>query len=422
MSAASGGWDTRYEFKAVLLLCLGFGLVGLDRFMILPMFPTLMRELGLSYQDLGYVTGVLSVAWGIAGFFMGRLSDRIGRRKVVVGAMVAFSLLIGLSGLATGLLSLLAIRALMGLADGAYTPPSIVATIEASEPSRHGRNLGIQQMAAPLFGLGLGPIFVTQMLQVVDWRAIFVVVTLPGLVVGYLLHRTLRTPSAGSDAVHTATHDAGDHAWTDVFRYRNVLLNMGGMLCWLTCLIVTSAMLPSYLTDHLHLDLARMGFVLSAVGFGATAGTLVMPWLSDRLGRKPVVVGSALAALAALVLFTQVGADPGTLFAVLFAVHFFNFANITLTVGPISTESVPVKLMATASGAVIGVGEIFGGGIALVIAGTVAGRFGIEHTLYLAIVAMAFGVLVGLGLRETAPAVLKRRGHLGTPAAGGAVP
>ncbi len=96
----------------------------------------------------------------------------------------------------------------------------------------------------------------------------------------------------------------------------------------------------------------------------------------------------------------------------LFAVQFFNFANIALTVGPISAESVPVKLMATASGVVIGVGEIFGGGIAPAITDHVAGWFGIEYTPYLAIVAMAFGVLIGLGLRETAPAVLQRRGTL----------
>ena len=422
MRAVSGGWDSRYEFKAVLLLCLGFGLVGLDRFMILPMFPTLMKDLHLSYQDLGLITGILSVAWGISGFFMGRLSDRIGRRKVVVGAIVAFSLLVGVSGLATGLFSLLLIRAMMGLADGAYTPPSIVATLEASEPSRHGRNLGIQQMALPLFGLGLAPIFVTQLLQIVDWRVIFALVTPPGLIVSYFLYRTLRAPSAAGSAVHTATHDASDHAWTDVFKFRNVRLCMCGMLCWLTCLIVTTAMLPSYLTDYLHLSLPQMGFVLSAVGFGATAGTVLMPWLSDRLGRKPVMIASSLATLASLILFTRLGAAPGPLFAVLFAVHFFNFAHITLTVGPLSAESVPAKLMATASGVVIGVGEVFGGGIAPVIAGFVAGAFGIQYTLDLAIIAMIAGVLIGCGLRETAPAVLKRRAAVALPALDRAIP
>ncbi len=343
---------------------------------------------------------------------MGRLSDRIGRRKVVVGAILAFSLLVGVSGLATGLVSLLAIRAMMGLADGAYTPPSIVATLEASEPRRHGRNLGIQQMALPLFGLGFAPLFVTQMLQIVDWRFIFALVTPPGLIVSYLLYRTLRTPSAVGSAMHTATHDASDHVWTDVFRYRNVLLCMGGMLCWLTCLIVTSAMLPSYLTDYLHLGVGKMGFVLSAIGFGASAGTVTMPWLSDRLGRKPVMIGSSVATLASLLLLTRIGPAPGALFAVLFAVHFFNFAHITLTVGPLCAESVPAKLMATASGVVIGVGEIFGGGIAPAIAGYVAGWFGIQYTLYLAIIALVLGIFIGLGLRETAPAVLSRRATL----------
>jgi len=422
MSATSGEWDKGYEFRAVLLLCLGFGLVGLDRFMIVPMFPTLMKDLHLSYGDLGSITGVLSVTWGISGFFMGRLSDLIGRRKVVVGAIVAFSLLVGVSGLAGGLASLLVIRAMMGLADGAYTPPSIVATLEASPPSRHGRNLGIQQAALPLFGLGLAPIFVTQMLQVVDWRVIFVLVTPPGLVVSWLLYRTLRTPSAESDAAHTATHDARDHAWTDVFQYRNVVLNMVGMLCWLTCLTVTTAMLPSYLTDYLHLGLSQMGFVLSAIGFGATTGTVTMPWLSDRLGRKPVMIGCSLATLASLVLFSRTSADPAALFAALFSVHFFNFAHITLTVGPLSAESVPAKLMATASGLVICVGEIFGGGIAPVIAGYVAGAYGIQYPLYLAMAAMTIGVLIGISLRETAPTVLRRRSNLASPAAGTAIP
>ncbi len=404
------------------MLCLGFGLVGLDRFMILPMFPTLMKELDLSYQDLGHITGILSVAWGISGFFMGRLSDRIGRRRVVVWAMVAFSVLVGVSGLASGIGSLLLIRAMMGLADGAYTPPSIVATLEASKPSRHGLNLGIQQMALPLFGLSIAPIFVTQMLQVVDWRVIFALVAPPGLIVSYLLYRTLRTPSAQAAALHTATHDAGDHAWTDVFQHRDVWLNMVGMLCWLTCLIVTTAMLPSYLTDYLHLSLGQMGFVLSATGFGASAGTVLMPWLSDRVGRKPVMIGSSLATLASLVLLTRIGAEPGTLFAVLFVVHFFNFAHIALTVGPLSAESVPAKLMATASGVAIGVGEIFGGGIAPVIAGYIAGLYGIQYTLYLAIAALAVGVLVGLGLRETAPEVLKRRGGLAQPVMNNVIP
>lgn len=334
---------------------------------------------------------------------MGRLADRVGPRAVIIAAMLAFSVLVGASGLATGLASLMVLRAMMGFADGAYTPPSIIATLEASHPTRHGRNLGIQQMMMPLFGLGLAPIIVTQLLHVVDWRWIFPLVSIPGIVVAFLLYRVLRNPSPELAAEHTLTHDASPHKWTDVFQYRNVPLNMVGMLCWLTCLIVTSALLPNYLIDYLHLDLNQMGLVLSAIGIGASLGTVIMPSLSDRIGRKPVMLISVLGAIFFLTMLSNTGAEPAKLFFYVFGTHFFNFALITLTVGPLSAEAVPARLMATASGLVIGVGEIFGGGFAPIIAGFVAEHYGIEHVLQLAIGGLAVGLIVALSVKETAP-------------------
>lgn len=402
-SAPARRLDAGYEWKTVTLLCLGFGLVGIDRFMILPLFPVISQELNLNYQDLGQITGVLAIAWGVAALFMGNLSDRIGHRKVIIPAVVVFSLLAGLSGLATGVGSLLLIRALMGLAEGAYTPASIVATIDASHPARQGMNVGIQQAALPLFGLGIAPILVTQLLKVVEWHWIFAMVSIPGLLVAWLLYRGLRNTPPAVAALHSATHDASPHRWSAVFRYRNIPLNMLGMLCWLTCLVVLSALLPSYLIDYLHLSLEQMGYVLSAIGFGGTLGTLVMPALSDRLGRKPVMVLSVLGAGVGLYALMHTGADPLPLFLSLAATLFFVFSMICLTVGPISAESVPASLMSTASGIVIGTGEIFGGGIAPVIAGYVAQHYGIQYILHLAAAALAVGLVVTLLLQETAP-------------------
>ncbi len=409
MSAnAMRNWDTAYEVKAVALLSLGFGLVGLDRYMILPMFPTIMKDLHLGYQNLGEITGILAITWGIAALFGGRLSDLIGRRRVVLSAIVVFSLLVGISGLAAGLGTLLLVRALMGLPDGAYTPPSIIATLEASKPSRHGFNLGIEQMMQPLFGLALAPILVTQLLQTVSWRWIFVMVTPFGLIVALLLYFVLRKPTEAEELAHTTVHDTSMHKWGDLFQYRNIIHNMIGMLCWLTCLVVTSAMLPSYLIDYLHLSVPQMGFVLSATGFGGSAGCVVMPAISDRIGRKPMMLISSAAALVSLIGFMQIGAHPLILFLLLLSTHFFTFAAITLTVGPISAESVPVKLMAAASGLVICTGEIFGGGIAPIVAGFVAENFGIQNILPLAVGGLAVGFVNSCFLRETAPLRLRR--------------
>ena len=122
--------------------------------------------------------------------------------------------------------------------------------------------------------------------------------------------------------------------------------------------------MPNYLIDYLHLDLNQMGLVLSAIGIGASLGTVIMPSLSDHIGRKPVMLISVLGAIFFLTMLSNTGAEPAKLFFYVFGTHFFNFALITLTVGPLSAEAVPARLMATASGLVIGVGEIFGGSFA----------------------------------------------------------
>ena len=59
-ASSSGQWDTKYEFRAVLLLTLAFGLVGLDRWILPPLFAAQMgKDLGLNPSDLGNLVGAL---------------------------------------------------------------------------------------------------------------------------------------------------------------------------------------------------------------------------------------------------------------------------------------------------------------------------------------------------------------------------
>ncbi len=401
-------WNARYEYTAVAMLALGFGLVGLDRFIILPLFPVMMSELHLDYQDLGNISAILAIAWGISSIFMGRLSDRIGRRKVLIPAVLLFSLLAGLSGLANGVAALLLIRAVMGVSEGAFTPTAIAATAESSHPSRRGLNIGIQQAFFPILGLGLAPILATQLLLVLpSWRWVFVVVSLPGFLLAWFMYRNLRETRVPAAA--DVPQEQG--RWLDALRYRNVPLNILGMFCMLTSLFVLSVMMPNYLTDYLHLGVQQMGFVMSAIGLGGFIGQLVLPGLSDRLGRKPVVLGSFVATGACIWLLMHTGAEPLTLFALLFLTTFFNFSMICMTVGPLTGESVPLPLVSTATGLVVGIGEVFGGGVAPALAGYIAQHHGIQYTLYLALGGVALGLVAASLLRETAP--LRRKAPVG---------
>ena len=61
MTVADGKWDTNYEWKVVTLLGIGFGLVGLDRWIIAPLGPTMAMDLGLSPGDIGYLVGALGL-------------------------------------------------------------------------------------------------------------------------------------------------------------------------------------------------------------------------------------------------------------------------------------------------------------------------------------------------------------------------
>jgi predicted MFS family arabinose efflux permease len=394
---------TGREVLGVLILSLGFGLVGIDRFLISTMYPTIARDLHLGYSDIGTITGALAIAWGVAALVMGNLSDRIGQRPVLVVSLVVFSLLIGASGLAAGLAGLVLVRLVMGFADGAFTPSSIAATIQLSPPERHGRNVGFQQTMLVLFGLGLSPLLVGALLKKgIDWRYIFSLFLVPGLIVAWLTWRIIPQKSSTRNSLDRGSQNSFTD-WRAVIRYGNIRLLMAGMLCWLTCLITTSAFLPSYLVSHLDLDTGRMGTVMSAIGFGAMTGTIVLSALSDRIGRKPVMVISSIGALVCLALLSSIGPSVNRLFACLFAVHFFNNALITMTVGPIAAETVPLRLMATASGVVIATGELLGGGLAPILGGLVAERFGIEHILRLPILMMSIGVLLCFALRETRP-------------------
>jgi predicted MFS family arabinose efflux permease len=394
-------WDVAYEWKAVALLAVSFGLVGLDRMVLAPLFPFMMKDLHLNYQDLGNLVGILGVFWGLSAFLMGGLSDKLGRRKVLVPAIIAFSLLSGLSGLATGLVSLLAIRSVMGLAEGAVASTGVAICTEASYPPRRGINQGIFQCCFALLGSALAPIIATQMLTFTTWRNVFLLAGVPGLIVAVLVWLTIREPATigapKADGVKRAQ-------LKDAFQHRNVALGMTALVCAMTGVFVMGAMMPTYLVDYLKLTPLQMGGVASAIGFGGFLGQFSLPAISDLVGRKTAVLGAFVLAAIFLFAFSQTGAGNLTLlFVLLFGAAMFNFGALAVIAGPLAAEAAPVGLISSVAGLVIGAGEIFGGGVAPSIAGAIAQNYGLQYILSFALAGQVLGLLVSLFFKETAP-------------------
>jgi MFS family permease len=400
----SATWDTSYEWKAVALLGIGFGLVGLDRWIIAPLFPFIAADLGLAEGEIGRLTGILGVVWGVFAIFSGRLSDSIGHRKVLIPAILLFSLMSGLSGMVQGLTALIFIRAIMGAMEGAYCPTSFTAVAAASKPERRGFNQGLQQSGFALMGFALGPIVATQLLGVVpSWRWVFWICAIPGFIVGVLLFLTLREPKdTQGGALIGATEASG--AWGQVLKTPNIVVCMLALLCAMACVFVLGAMVPVYLINVLQLSPGDMGVVASALGFGGFIGQFGWPGLSDRFGRKPLAIIGFIGASLSVYWFAITGAAVLPLFVALFVCSFFCLGNVALITGPIATESAPRGLVSSAIGIVVGAGEIFGGGVAPYIAGNVADSYGLPSVLNVALAGVVLGIVVCFFLRETAPA------------------
>tara|TARA_R110000782_G_scaffold78276_9_gene155686 strand:- start:120318 stop:121580 length:1263 start_codon:yes stop_codon:yes gene_type:complete len=402
MSNNATGHDFRYELRAVALLTFAFGLVGIDRFAMNYMFPAMREDLGLSYQDLGNASGMLSLALGISALIAGPLTDRFGARAVVVPSVVVFSLSAGLSGLVDGMGQLLVLRFTMGLADGAFATACITASLNAAAPSRKALVNGISNAGLSILGLGLGPILITWLLATTgSWRLCFFIITIPGLILAVVLWRTLRDKSSEPTSVSAEEtgHAVKASNIMEVLRYRNVWICMGLQTTVVGALVTVVTMTPSYIVDTLKMPEQVMGTISSAIGFGTVTGALVITAISDRVGRQPVILGCAIGALLMVCALYVTGPNAVLLFIELALISALCFASLYIVVGPAVTECVPPSMGASATGFVIATSEILGGAVAPTMGGYVAEHYGLAQTYLISIGALCCAIVLALFLR-----------------------
>jgi predicted MFS family arabinose efflux permease len=395
--------SARYEFGLVVLLFFTWGTVFLDRMSLLYLSPFIAPDLHLSHTQVGLLISALAVAWAFSGLLFGAISDRIGRRPVLVPAVFAFSILSWVSGVVRSFTQLFVVRALMGIAEGP-TWSTITATVEESSATeRRGRNVGVVVSAAALVGLALAPVLTTQIAALVGWRGAFFVAGVPGVLLGTLLWKYLREPLDRGDGGPHHKPLLGDYL--ALLRHRNIRLCCLAAAGFMTWLFVMNAFAPLYITEVLKGSATFAGLILGASGAGAFLWGWTLPWISDYTGRKPALLFVALIS-AAVPLTYQIPylfSHPWLLaFAGFIANGGQGIAALSLVLVP--TESVPPQFAATAIGLATLVGEIIGGTAAPALAGAVADRHGLAASLWIAAGGAITVFCAGLFLRETAPA------------------
>jgi predicted MFS family arabinose efflux permease len=399
-----------YENGLLLLLGVSFGFAFFDRNAASVLIPYMAKDLGLSNTQSALINSVLSVMWALGAYLIARWSDAMGSRKpFLLAFLVIFSACSILSGLAQSFPVLLIARAIMGAVEGPFLPVCLAIMAVESSPSRRGVNAGtMQNFFAALLGQSLAPWLLPMIAEQHGWRAAFYVAGLPGLLCAIGVWLWVREPTKEAQAaLHgLAAADAADDGnklgLLDMLAVRNVFVCCLISVFMVGWFIMGWTFLPKFLTEVRGMPGPTMGSLLSVLGFSSALSGFGAPWLSDRIGRKPVMIGFCLVgALTALGAVYYQGSTLvlGTL---LFA-GWLATGTFPLFMGVIPGESMPRKYAATAMGLVVCVGEILGGSGLVALAGKMADLTQLSTAVLMMAGSGAIGCVLCFFLVETAP-------------------
>jgi MFS family permease len=386
--------DRKYERLLVTVMFAAWGSVFLDRMAMLYLAPFVAPDLHLSHEDVGLLASATSVTWAVSSLLFGALSDRFGRKIILLPMVFVFSVLSAVSGLATNLTQLLFARAAMGAAEGPCWSVMNALVEESSHPSRRGRNMGIVVSAAAAIGLAVAPVLTTQVAAHYGWRASFMVVGIPGILSGLLIWAFIREPKRDGDTAVADAHPVAGHGhhgkitWGDfltLFRYRNIWLACLGATGFIAWLIIHSVFGPLYMTTVAGQTGSGAGFLMGAAGVGSLIIGMSGATLSDKFGRRKVIMSMAglCMLLPLLILYTPLYQYPWLL-AVLLGCTQGGQAIAALLLALVPAESVPRTMAASAIGLVNLTAEILGGTLAPVLAGRLGSIWGLGAPLIMA--------------------------------------
>ncbi len=290
--------------RLVIALCFGVAVLeGFDIQALGVVAPRVSLDLGLTAAELGLVLAAGNIGLVIGAALGGALADRLGRKPVLVAAVMTFGLFTLLTVLANGFGGISAARLLAGIGFGAALPTMMTLAAEVAPEQKRAFTTAAIFCGMPI-GAGLSGLFVGTLPQSVPWQSVFVVGGLLPLMLAPMLVVFLRETMHGGTQLGD-TKEPSPAVWRVLFAegraaptlllwaaFFPTLLILYLMLGWLPSVVVSKGFDPAYAP-------------LSAVvfNFSAAAGAIIVSGLVDRFGlRWPLTAayGGLVVALLAL--------------------------------------------------------------------------------------------------------------------------
>jgi predicted MFS family arabinose efflux permease len=391
------------KWLAVGLLFLAGFLNTEDRIVIFSILPLMERELQLTSVQIGLLMSAFLWVYAACSPLAGYLGDRWPRRRVLTGCLFAWSAITIVSGLVTTAGQLLAVRALLGVAQAFYIPASYAILADYHSPATRGTAAAILHV-----GLGLGPVIGGSLAGAMGthygWRPTLFLLGAAGLLLAMSMRAMLRDVKVGAvescgagprPAARTQPFWPTLTAILPVHTFLTLLVASGiaAIAIWML-----TTWLPLFLYEQFQMDLTSSAFlgnlVLSVPGI---PGFLLGGYLSDALGRKHpknrmllMIVFYAAAIPWPLVFRGGTGVTVILAGAALFLL-FRSLAEANWH--PVMYEIIPPEQRSTATG-IANAGNCLMGGVGALVGGVFKESLGLQRVFGVASAFLAVSVIL----------------------------